>query len=157
MDTVGSEWLSAFLRLAAESEGQEGVRLRAVLFTALIAVGFAVTETYLRFFSRAKPANKQKRLGLGDALFWIEWVVAASFALAASEIANSHAHKPIGTAETVTAFGALFLSYSTLPFVARDYAFDSSGKIRVPWLFILNIAAILILMAAVAVGAKVYD
>ena len=83
--------------------------------------------------------------------------MAASFALAASEIVNSHAHKPVGTAETLTAIAALLLGYSTLPFVARDYAFDSSGKIRgVRWLFILNIVAILILMAAVAVGAKVY-
>lgn len=138
--------------------GGEAVLL-ALGYTLLIAIGFAVAEVYLKVTSR--PSKNGKKLNLNfemeDASWWVEWVVAATFALVASLIANSHEHKHIGTPQIAFAFVALFVGYSTMPFANRTWCIDEDGKIKGRFhLIALNASAVVILLGTVGVGVKVY-
>jgi di/tricarboxylate transporter len=128
-----------------------------VVYTLAIALGLVVLEGYLTFASRVTRDNTKFPLHLDDATWWIEWVVAATVALAVFLVIDAHDHKDIDVAQIVTAIIAVFLGYSALPMMANIRCLDDEGKVKsVKWLIILNVAAIFILMAAVAVGAKIY-
>jgi hypothetical protein len=112
---------------------------------------------YLKLLSRLTRGGPRFPLARDDADWWIEWVVAASYALVIFLIISAHEHKAVSTRQIATALIALFLGYSALPKMANVYCLDGQGKVvSIPWLVVLNIFAGFILMATVAIGVKIY-
>ena len=95
---------------------------------------------------------------LDDAAWWIEWVVIATVALAIFLVLSAHEHKHIGGGQITAVIIAMFAGYGLLPLMANVRCLDNDGKVKsIGWLITLNIAAMLILTAAVTAGAKVYE
>ncbi len=121
------------------------------------AIGIVLLEAYLTLLSRLTRSGQKFPLGKDDADWWIEWVVAATLALVIFLIINAHEHKPITTIQVVTAIAALVFGYSSLPTIAKVYCLNARGRVvSVKALFALNLSALFILMATVAVGVKIY-
>lgn len=96
-------------------------------------------------------------LKVDDADWWMEWVVTASVALGIFLIINAHEHKNVSVSQVALAFIAVGLGYSALPVMANVYCLDTNNKVRSwPRIMALNIVAVVILMATVAVGVKIY-
>ncbi len=130
----------------------------SVAYTIAIAVGVVLLEGWLTFASRVTRGGPGFPLHLDDAAWWIEWVVTGTVALAIFLILSAHEHKPIGGGQIVAVIIAMFAGYALLPLMANIRCLDDDGKVKsIGWLITLNIAAILILTAAVTAGAKVYE
>ena len=127
-----------------------------ISYTLASAIGIALLEGYLKWSSRATKA-KPFPLTLDDADWWIEWVVSAGVALVIFLFVNAHEAKPVATQQLVTAIAAWLLGFSALPKLANIFCLNARGKVKsITWLVILNIVAVFILMATVAVGVKIY-
>lgn len=134
-----------------------GITLKALLYSLSIATTLAIAQTWLKVMSRKPREGKKFPLEREDALWWIEWVAAGTVALAVSLIVSSHDHKISGAGQPSLAIGATFLGYSALPFAHKTWFVDEQGKVKgVKELLILNGCGILVLTAAVALGARVY-
>jgi hypothetical protein len=91
-----------------------------------------------------------------DADWWIEWIVAATIALALFLIINAHEHKPVSTWQVVTALAAIFFGYAALPRIASVFCLDDNGRVAsIPALFVLDLFALFMLAATVSVGVKI--
>ncbi|MCH0567953.1 hypothetical protein I3F60_01500 [Streptomyces sp. MUM 136J] len=91
-----------------------------------------------------------------DAIWWIDWIVAASIALVILTLTASSNGKPVATAAVALGFVALFLGFSVMPLVVRQQFYDSSGRIK-SWKHIasLNVIGMAILLSSAVVGANV--
>ena len=134
------------------------VPLQALLITAAVAAGTAGLQVWLKLISRTPRGNSWHGLEMEDALWWTDWVVAATFALVGSLIAaagNERTHVPV--AQVVVAVISLFVGFSVLPYGLRMVAYDTDAKVKNwKWILAANGVASLILLSAVAAGVKVY-
>ena len=134
-----------------------GINLRTLLYSLGIAAILAGAQIWLKMTSRKPQEGKKIPLEREDVLWWIEWVAAGTVALAVSLVVSSHDHKVEGASQSVFAILAVFLGYSALPFAHKTWFVDDEGKVKgLGQIFFLNICGMLILTAAVALGAKVY-
>jgi len=129
-------------------------------YTLAGAIGVSFLEGFLKWSSRATRAARFP-LELDDADWWIEWTVSAGVALVIFLFGNAREGEPATAKQLATAIAALVLGFATLPKLANIFCLDAQGKIirewgSILWLAILNILAIFILMATVAVGIKIY-
>jgi hypothetical protein len=134
-----------------------GDHLSALLITASIAAATAILQVWLKLISRTPRQNKKHGLEIEDALWWTDWVVAASFALVGSLIAAARAGKDVPVPQVILAAVALFVGFSVMPFGLRMAAYTQNAKIKGwRWVWAANGVASLILLSAVAAGVKVY-
>ncbi|MEU8228228.1 hypothetical protein AB0C12_01365 [Actinoplanes sp. NPDC048967] len=113
---------------------------------------------WLKLISRTPRQPKKHGLEMEDALWWTDWVIAASFALVGSLIAAARAEdKDVPVPQVVVAALALFVGFSVMPFGLRMVAYTQNAKIKNWWwVGAANGVASLILLSAVAAGVKVY-
>jgi hypothetical protein len=133
------------------------VWLQALLITTAVAAGTAILQVWLKLISRTPKNNKWHGLEIEDALWWTDWVVAASFALVGSLIAAARDGKDIPVPQVVVAALALFVGFSVMPFGLRMIAYTQNARIKSwRWVWAANGVASLVLLSAVAAGVKVY-
>ena len=133
------------------------IHLQALLITAAVAAGTAILQVWLKLISRTPRRNRKHGLEIEDALWWTDWVVAASFALVGSLVAAARDNKDVPVPQVVVAAMALFIGFSVMPFGLRMIAYESDAKIKGwRWVWAANGVASLILLSAVAAGVKVY-
>ncbi|BCY13584.1 hypothetical protein [Actinoplanes sp. L3-i22] len=134
------------------------VPLRVFLITAAVAAGTAILQVWLKLISRTPRPGRRHGLEREDALWWTDWVVAATFALVGSVVAAARdTGKDVPLGQAVVAFVALFFGFSVMPFGLRSFAYDSQARIK-GWLWIwsANGVASLVLLSAVATGVTIY-
>lgn len=92
---------------------------------------------------------------LDDAVWWIEWVVTASIALALLLVVASHRHELLLTKQVGLGIAVTFLGYSVMPYFARLLCYDETGKLK-SWRHVLglNMIGMGVLVASVLVGAR---
>ena len=129
----------------------------ALAITAAVAAATAVLQVWLKLISRTPLPGKKHGLEIEDALWWTDWVVAASFALVGALIAAARAGKQVPVPQVVVAALALFVGFSVMPYGLRMVAYAQNAKIKGwLWVWAANGVASLILLSAVAAGVKVY-
>lgn len=112
----------------------------------------------MKGISRTDLPNKNHGLTRDDALFWSDWIVAASLALAGSVIVAANQGEAVPVAQVLASFFSIVLGCSAFPFLLRVFAYDPNARIKsMGWIVVANSFGILILLGAVVAGAKVYD
>lgn len=130
--------------------------MRELVLTGIIAVATAILQLAMKASSRPGSRNPLTR---DDALFWSDWIIAAALAFFGSLLIASDQGKspPVDT----VVYGIITISFGLLifPFFLRLCgAFNGSGQVTGSmWLFLANAISILVLLAAVAMGVKVYE
>jgi uncharacterized membrane protein YfcA len=149
------------MRLSTHVEATQSpgvVPLQALLITVAVAAGTAVLQVWLKLISRTPRANRRHGLEMEDALWWTDWVVAATFALVGSLVAAAgDKTKDVPVPQVVVAVISLFVGFSVMPYGLRMVAYDDDAKVKNwKWILAANGVASLILLSAVAAGVKVY-
>ncbi|BCJ41413.1 hypothetical protein GCM10010168_55880 [Actinoplanes ianthinogenes] len=134
------------------------IALRVFLITAAVAAGTAVLQVWLKLISRTPRKGRRTGLEMEDALWWTDWVVAATFALVGSVVAAARdTTKDVPLPQAVVAVGVLFFGFSVMPYGLKMVAYDQDARIKGWWwIWAANGVASLILLSAVAAGVKIY-
>jgi hypothetical protein len=133
--------------------------LREVLIAVGIAFLTAVLQLALKAVARVPPTGKKfGKLEKEDFLFWTDWTVAGSVALAVLLIAASLNEKPVTFSQQILGLIYIVLGYFVLPQLVRALVYSSHGTFEAGWWRIpsVNAVAFVSLLLAVSVGAKVY-
>ena len=126
----------------------------AVLLSMAIALATTLLQGWLRIISREPPEGKRIVVSKEDLIWWADWVVSGSLALAVLLLYAAKDHKAIDFKSLIITFLSLFLGYSALPFVAKMLIYDGDGEIKEWWyIAIANLFGALILLGTVAGGA----
>lgn len=130
-------------------------KLNSVAATLCIATATALLQLWLKLISRQPPPGKRHGLNLDDAVWWIDWIVTASITLVAFVLLAIANNRSVTIGQISLAILSLFLGYSAIPFAVRMFCYTPNGKLK-DWRFIVpaNVVGILILLMAVAAGAK---
>jgi hypothetical protein len=118
----------------------------------ILAVGTALLQIIMKGISRSNLPGKNHGLSRDDALFWTDWTVAASLALAGSIVAAAGQGKTIPLAQVLVSFFAIVLSCSAFPFCLRVFAYGPNAQMKTwgwkgaGWLLISNFIGILVLL-----------
>jgi hypothetical protein len=130
---------------------------KVLAFTTGIAFAIALLQLWLKLLSRRPPPGKNHGLVPEDFVWWIEWVVAASVALALTLIVASYNGRVIPFSQVLSTIIALLCGFSILPYLAKVYAYDKNGQVK-GWreIVVMNVLGMLILLSAVAAGVKAY-
>jgi hypothetical protein len=133
------------------------IRLQALLITVAVAAGTAILQVWLKLISRTPRLKKKHGLEIEDALWWTDWVVAASFALVGTLFAAARDNKQVPVPQVVVAVSVLIMGFSVMPYGLRMVAYAENARIKGwIWVWAANGVASLILLSAVATGVKVY-
>ncbi|MRH92215.1 hypothetical protein GFY24_33090 [Nocardia sp. SYP-A9097] len=140
--------------------GNDGLE---IAITVGVAVGSALLQVMMKAISRTEITGKKHGLTRDDALFWTDWSLAGSLALAGSLLLAAHQDKSVPVSEMAAGFLVVLCSCSGLPLFLRIFAYEPNAKLKeippkgIGWVLIANIFGILVLASCVVVGVKVYD
>src|SRR5688572_14495840 len=104
----------------------------------------------MKGISRTDLPNKNHGLTRDDALFWSDWVIAASLALASTAIVSAQQGTPIPPLQMTVSFVSIILGCSAFPFFLRVFAYGPDAKIKslgwkgLGWIVIANAIGIMI-------------
>lgn len=137
--------------------GNRAGAVRVILITLGLATAVTTLQLWLKLTSRTPLPGKKHGLTGDDFVWWIEWVVLASVALITLLIVSSAAKRPIAIPPIVLTTITLFLGYSALPWLVKTYAYNDKGHVK-GWkqVVAMNAVGMLVLLAAVSTGAKIY-
>jgi hypothetical protein len=115
----------------------------------------------LKKFSRMPPPGaKFGPLQRDDFLWWVDWTVSGSIALAALLLAAAAEGKPVEPEQQLLMILYGVVGYGILPQLAKALVYDKQGAFHAKWSWArvgaINLMALMALLLAISVGAEVY-
>ncbi|MER6360083.1 hypothetical protein [Kitasatospora sp. NPDC001527] len=126
-----------------------------VLAAMVLAAGVSLAQLWLKFASRKPHHQKWHALNLEDAIWWIDWVVAASVALVALLVIAAHEHKAVSVSQVIWASVTLLAGYSILPLSFRVICYENGQIKGWPYAAVMNMTGMTLLLGSAAAGASV--
>lgn len=127
------------------------------VITLGLAFGIAALHIWLKLVSRQPPAGRKHALKKDDAIFWIDWCIAAAVAFAVSMIDASRQQEVAATETVVGLITVMLFGLVVLPFGFRLVSYDDDGELKSWWWIIgSNLFALGFLSFGVMAGVKIY-
>jgi len=137
--------------------------LLSLAITLAIACGTGGLQIVMKGISRTELPGKKHGLTQDDALFWTDWTISAALALIITVVVGSTKKGPgAPISQVILGFVSILLACSVFPFLLRLFAYDPGAQIKrwgwkgIGWILIANGVGMIVLLAAVAVGVKIY-
>jgi hypothetical protein len=132
--------------------------LGPIALGGVIAAITVALQVWLKLLSRQPPDDDAKHgLVREDLVWWRDWVVAAVVSVALLAFSTAHARDSLTSPQVATLIFVFIMGASGLPGMIRTWGYTTAtppALRRWMGIFVPNVAGALILLAAIASGAK---